>query len=162
MLLISNMDQIIEKTVKQLNRTHLIVIATLVVLQLAVMFVLFSLTFDAKETGVVAERYAIGITLIAIPLSLKLFADKTKKITVAEYGRKEKIRRFRNTFIMRISILGTVGLANILFYALTQNSNFMWLAVITFIAFVFCKTSVDELNGLLAEEEMPMEENENE
>lgn len=156
------MKENINKTVKQLNKAYLIVIITLIVLLLAVMFGLNSFIAENTGSSVIAERYAIGLTLIAIPLSLKLFADKTKKITASENDNDVKIRQFKNAFIVRLSVLGVVGLVNTLFYAFMQNSNFMWLAVITFLTFSFCRTSADELNSLIVEKETSTEETENE
>ena len=152
------MKQIIDQTVKQLNKAHLIVIVTLVVLLLAVMFGLKSFPAGNAESSVIAERYAIGLTLIVIPLSLKLFADKAKKITASKSGDKEKMKQFKNAFVTRLSLLGVVGLMNTVLYGFMQNSNFMWLAVITFLAFAFCRTSEGELTGIIAEKEESSEE----
>ena len=147
------MDQTVNQTVKRLNGVHQVVIITLVVLMLASMFGLFKLFASDADAGVVAERYAIGLTLIAIPLSLKLFADRIKKMKSGDDGMELKISRFKNAFYLRISILSVVGFVNILLYSIMQNSNFMWLAAITFIAFAFCRTSAGELAGVIAEKE---------
>lgn len=153
------MDQTVNQTVKRLNGVHQVVIITLVVLMLAAMFGLFKLFASDADAGVVAERYAIGLTLIAIPLSLRLYANKINKINKIKKtkwgcdGMGLKMSRFKNAFYLRISILSVVGFVNILLYSIMQNSNFMWLAAITFIAFAFCRTSAGELAGVIAEKE---------
>ena len=150
------MDQTVNQTVKRLNGVHQVVIITLVVLMLAAMFGLFKLFASDADAGVVAERYAIGLTLIAIPLSLRLYANKINEIKKTKWGCDGmglKISRFKSAFYLRISILSVVGFVNILLYSIMQNSNFMWLAAITFIAFAFCRTSAGELAGVIAEKE---------
>lgn len=156
------MNNDISQTVKRLNSTHLYIIAALIILLLAVMFGLLKLPAIGEEASIIAERYAIGLTLIAIPGALKLFSNKIKKLTESETDAGIKIKQFSSAFNLRIAILGVMGLANTLFYAITANSNFMWLAVILFLAFVFCRTSEAELSAVISTKDKTEEEAEDE
>ena len=110
--------------------------------------------------SVVLERYAIMITIIVIPMALKLFADSLKKIQ-RPLDPSEADRKYKKLYYLRLYSIAGVTLMNILLYGFSRNSNFMWLTVVLFIIFLFCKPSVVELTGLseppMAEQQLPEE-----
>lgn len=138
------------KTIKELNTHYYLSIIVLAVLFLLVFFkaISFGTPFPVTTT---AEMYAIGITLLAIPVALKLFADKIKKIPEGT-EKNETVRRYRNAWLLRIYIVNTVTMGNIFLYAISRNNNFMWLAVISFIVYMFCKPSHQDLENIVQED----------
>ena len=138
------------KTIKELNTHYYLSIVVLAVLFLLVFFkaISFGTPFPVTTT---AEMYAIGITLLAIPVALKLFADKIKKIPEGT-EKNETVRRYRNAWLLRIYIVNTVTMGNIFLYAISRNNNFMWLAVISFIVYMFCKPSHQDLENIVQED----------
>lgn len=138
------------KTIKELNTHYYLSIVVLAVLFLLVFFkaISFGTPFPVTTT---AEMYAIGITLLAIPVALKLFADKIKKIPKGT-EKNETVRGYRNAWLLRIYIVNTVTMGNIFLYAISRNNNFMWLAVISFIVYMFCKPSHQDLENIVQED----------
>lgn len=138
------------KTIKELNTHYYLSIVVLAVLFLLVFFkaISFGTPFPVTTT---AEMYAIGITLLAIPVALKLFADKIKKIPEGT-EKNETVRCYRNAWLLRIYIVNTVTMGNIFLYAISRNNNFMWLAVISFIVYMFCKPSHQDLENIVQED----------
>lgn len=137
------------KTIKELNTHYYLSIVVLAVLFLLVFFkvISFGVPFSVTTT---AEMYAIGITLLAIPVALKLFADKIKKIPEGT-EKNETVKRYRNAWLLRMYIVNAITLGNIFLYAISRNNNFMWLAVISFIVYMFCKPSYPDLENIVQE-----------
>ncbi|MDO5663663.1 MAG: hypothetical protein Q4G63_00220 [Bacteroidia bacterium] len=125
------------------------------IIVLAILFLLVILKLISFETTfpvtVTAEMYAIGITLIAIPGALKLFADKIKKIPKGT-DKVKVIQSFRSAYFLRLYIIDIVVMGNIFLFALSRNNNFMWLTIVLFVVFVFCKPSLNELENIVEEE----------
>lgn len=137
--------------------------ATILVLGIFFVLVLLRLipfSEGVVSGGVVMERYAIMITIIVIPAVLKFFADRLKNfkspldLSVAE-------KKYRGLYFLRLYSIAAVTLMNILLLGFTRNGNFIWLTVVPFIVFFFCKPSVVELTDLTetpaVEEELPEE-----
>ena len=55
--------------------------------------------------------------------------------------------------LLRMYIVNAVTAGNIFLYALSQSKNFIWLAVISFIVYMFCKPSCQELETVVGESE---------
>ena len=140
------------KTIKQLNIHYYVSIIVLAILFLLVLFKLIGFAEISPSVGVVVERYVIGITLIAIPVALKLFADNVKKIPKGG-DKNVAIRLYKKAFYIRLYIIHSVTLLNIVLFAVSRNNNFMWLAVVLFVVFVFCKPSLSELENITEAEE---------
>lgn len=138
------------KTIKELNTHYYLSIIVLAVLFLLVFFkaISFGTPFPVTTT---AEMYAIGITLLAIPVALKLFADKIKKIPEGT-EKNETVRYYRSAWLLRMYIVNAITLGNIFLYAISRNNNFMWLAVISFIVYMFCKPSHQDLENIVQED----------
>ncbi len=100
-----------------------------------------SFAADAS-VGIIAERYSIGLTLIAIPVALKLFADKVKK------NNADILTSYTSASLLRLYIINVMTLANIVLYAMSHNMNFVWLTVVLFLVYLFCRPSLAELQGL--------------
>lgn len=139
------------KTIRELNIHFWASIIVLGVFFLLVIFNVISVgnLFAVTVTG---EMYAIGITLIVIPLALKLFADSIKKIP-AGTEKKRATNLYKNAWLLRLYMVNVVTLGNIVLYAVSRNTNFMWLAVVLFVVYIFCRPSLDELEGMAEEEE---------
>lgn len=147
------MKEVTTPIVKQLNRIFAIMLGATILLLLAVMFGIISFIEPDASTIETAELYAIALTLVAIPLSLKLHSNQIKKLqTNHALTIVQKVEGYTKAFVRRISILEIVALVNIILYSIMHSDNFMWLAVITLIAFVFCRASEDELLSILKSE----------
>ena len=135
------------KTIKQLNIHFYVSIIVLAVLFLLVLLKKTGLESVQAPISVVLERYVIIITLIAIPAALKLFAHLIKK-TPKGCDTLTAIRSYRKAWFLRLYIIHVVALGNMLLYALSGNSNFMWFTVVLFVVYLFCKPSLPELENM--------------
>lgn len=136
-----------EKTVRNLNihyRIHVVVVAALLLLA-ALRVINFS--EYAHHVTVVAERYALMFTLLAIPAALKLFSVQLGKIP-KNTEPQVAIRAYKKAYFIRLYIIGTAALANIVLYAASHNTNFMWLAVVLLVVYFFCAPSHHEAASL--------------
>lgn len=145
-----NEQILMTKTIKELSAHYYTSIIVLAILFLLVVFKLISFKIVTLVTTT-AEMYAIALTLIAIPVALKLFADKVKKISKGT-DKNKAIRLYKNAYFLRLYIIDAVVLGNIVLFALSGNNNFMWLSVISFIVYMFCKSSHQELDSIIQED----------
>ena len=120
---------------------------SLALLFLLVLLRIIPIPENFLSIGIIMERYAIMITIIAIPAALKLFADRLKKIPrpmeTVEAGTK-----YKKLFYLRLYTLSAVMLMNIALFGFSRNSNFMWFTIVLFIIFLFCRPSLVELSNL--------------
>jgi hypothetical protein len=139
------------ETIKVLNRHYYIGIVVLAVFFLLV--ILKPMGFGSLvRVTMTAEMYAIGITLLAIPVALKLFAEKIKKIPKGT-GKNSTMKRYKNSWLLRMYIVNAVTAGNVFLFAFSQNRNFMWLALISFLVYMFCKPSCQELETIVRKSE---------
>lgn len=150
-----------KKTIGLLKRHYYGNIILLAIVFLVILFRIVTLFTDGQSvSGVTVERYAIMITIIAIPVSLKFFAHRLKKIprpseTVAA------TEKYKNASFLRLYTISTVTLMHILLFGITRNMNFFWFTVVLFIVFLYCKPSYEELGNLTeipGEQDLPQEE----
>ncbi len=140
-------SSVMEKAIKLLRGHFYGNIILLAAIFLLAIFNMIPLFMDGQAISVTAERYAIMITIIAIPASLKLFAHLLKKrphptdIWTAT-------DKYKNTSFLRLYTLSTVTLMHIILFAISRNMNFFWFTVVLFIVFFFCKPSYPELENL--------------
>lgn len=87
------------------------------------------------QNGVIFERYAIILTLIAIPAALKLFSVMTGKLQ--DLPKQEKNKKYISYYILRIIILDMAAAVNIIGFYLYESTNFVYLAVIVMFALCF-------------------------
>jgi hypothetical protein len=109
-------------------------------------------TDGQMSVSVTMERYAIMISIIAIPVSLKFFAHRLKKLprpletaTAAE--------KYVNASFLRLYVISGVTLMHIVLFGISRNMNFFWFTVVLFIVFLFCKPSYEELKSLTEAQE---------
>lgn len=98
------------------------------------------------------QQYSILITLAAIPLALKTFANMIKRRSDKERSTQETIIVYKKAFFLRLYLLDFVILGNIILYAVSYNQNYAWLTVILFLTLLFCKPSYRELEELIPQE----------
>lgn len=134
------------KAIKQLRIHYDIHVTVLVALFLLVLLRVVDFQ-NAFTVGIVAERYALMITIIAIPAALRIFTDRLKKIPKNLSG-EEAVNRYKNIYYLRLYMIGIVTLGNILLFAMSRNSNFMWLTIVLFVVYFFCRPSYPELVSL--------------
>lgn len=140
-----------EKIIKDLNYHYYISFGVLAFLFILALSGLISFV-AGTNVGVIAERYSIGLTLIAIPVALKLFADILRKHpSNSEQVAVEKV--YKKASLSRLYILNVMTFINIILYAISHNMNFVWLTVVLFIVYIFCKPSHVELESLMIKEE---------
>ena len=66
-------------TIRQLQLHYWIIFSSLGLFLLLILFQLIPYWQESRPVSIILERYLIVITLIAIPLALKMFASKLKK-----------------------------------------------------------------------------------
>jgi len=133
-----------ERLITVLRRHYYGNVISLVLLFLLMLLRVIPIFRESELIGVTLERYAIMISIIAIPLALKLFAQRLKKVRrPAETA--VALRKYKNASFLRLYIISAVTLLNILLFGISRNSNFMWITVVLFIIFLYCKPSYIEL-----------------
>lgn len=99
------------------------------------------------EVSITLERYAILITLIAIPAALKLFSDRLKKAP-RPMQPEEAAKKYKKLSRLRLYTISAVTLMNIVLFAFSRNTNFLWSTVVLLVVFLFCQPSYIELKSL--------------
>lgn len=138
---------VMEKTIKLLRGHYYGNIILLAVIFLFSIFSMIPLFTDGQAISATLERYAIMITIIAIPASLKFFADRLKK-SACPVNIPTASNKYKNISFIRLYTISTVTLMNIFLFTISRNMNFFWFTVVLFIVFLFCKPSYAELEGL--------------
>lgn len=92
--------------------------------------------FVINGSNVILERYAILITLIGIPLALKLFHSQVKKLSKANY--LLYLKKYHIQYIIRLLILLSICFFNIICLYITGAKNFYFLIIITIFVFFLC------------------------
>lgn len=130
---------------------------------LLVLFRLLPFFGMEQPVSVTLERYAIMIPIIAIPLSLKYFANRLKGVTRPAEA-TTAIKVYKSASYLRLYTLSTVTLAFIVLYGYSGNMNFFWLTVVLFVVFLYCNPSYQELDNMTKEpeKEVPEESEKNE
>ncbi|MDR0333225.1 MAG: hypothetical protein LBI15_07135 [Dysgonamonadaceae bacterium] len=151
-------DNNIIKQLKMHYRGNIIFLALFFVL---VFFRIVKFGAGEMDLSVALKQYIIVFTMIIIPVSLKWFPTKLKKLPrPAEKSVAEKV--YKNAFLWRLYPLCIATLINIVFFGLTRNvvaveghniawfgvNDFFWFSIVMFIVFAFCRTSKDELAKL--------------
>ena len=145
-------ENIFDRTIKKLKQQYWISIAVLTVYFLLILFDLTHHFFEKVEISVVLERYVIVISIIAIPVALKLFADTIKRAPPTS-NIDLVIKKYIKASNIRLYTINAVTLMNIILYSLSRNMNFFWITIVFFIVYIFCKPSYPELANLLKNEE---------
>lgn len=115
--------------------------------------VIFAICMDANliETGLLAgmddggvcefycQMLAVIVTLLSIPVALKLFKFKN----VATALREQPEAKFQCYAILRMAMLELPLLINLVCYYLFANPSFFHLGILTIISFVFIYPSMN-------------------
>ncbi|WP_313380208.1 hypothetical protein [Proteiniphilum saccharofermentans] len=136
-----------EKTIKLLRGHYYGNIILLAVIFLFSIFSMIPLFTDGQAISATLERYAIMITIIAIPASLKFFADRLKK-SACPVNIPTASNKYKNISFIRLYTISAVTLMHIILFTISRNMNFFWFTVVLFIVFLFCKPSYEELENL--------------
>jgi uncharacterized membrane protein len=89
-----------------------------------------------NESNVALERYAILLTLIAIPAALKIFYSRTGQ--PSETNRDIYLKKYQKMYCLRLLILEAVFLFNLISFYTTGAKNFIFMIIITIFALAFC------------------------
>lgn len=127
-------------------------IILLAVIFLLAIFSVIPLLTAEQVINITIERYAIMITIILIPVSLKFFAHQLKKIP-----RPSEVviatEKYKKASFLRLYTISAVTLMHIILFSISRNMNFFWFTVVLFIVFLYCKPSRGELQSLIEEPE---------
>lgn len=138
---------IFDGTISSLRLQYWLSIAVLASCFLLIIFDLIPFPFEKNDISVTLERYAIVITIIAIPAALKLFAVMLKKVPSSP-DTELVVKSYKKASSIRLLIINVATLMNISLYAISGNMNFFWFTIVLFIIYVFCKPSYPELANL--------------
>lgn len=105
------------------------------------------------EINTMFEMYLILFIIVSIPIILKGFADKIKKLP-KNIDRDSAINSYKRISYVRLYFLSFMTLVSSMIYALSQNNNFMYIAFIMLIILLFCKPSYPELMSITESEEV--------
>ncbi len=138
--------------IPSLKRLFYIAIGIQIALFVSFAFKWINILPSQTAIPIALERYTVLITLIGIPGALKLFSVMMKKNNNTE---DENISTdiYKKAFLARFGLLFLVASLNIILYAVTLNQNFMLLALITFVAYIFSYPSKSYLNVIEEDEE---------
>lgn len=127
-----------DNTAKKLHSTLKLLFAGAIIISvLAFMLVVaYTTKYDISSPSVILERYAIVITLIGIPLSLKLFHDKLKKTDASDT--QLYMQKYRLYYLLRMGALLFIYLFNTVSLYITGSKNFYFMVIITIFAFFLC------------------------
>ena len=92
--------------------------------------------FISNDSSIILERYAILITLAAIPLALKLFHRQVKKLNKTDIS--IYLKKYQTLYVARLLILVIICAFNITCLYITASKNFYFLIIITIFAFFLC------------------------
>lgn len=143
------------QTVKKLNLHYYGSIATLAICLALTVSKAFGVRSTPQPVNLTVEMYAILATILIIPIALKTFADKLKKIRRGGLNPSPAIVQYKTAYLTRLYALAAVTAGNIMLYALSGNTNFFWLAIVLFVIFFFCKSSEGEVHSILGKGDAP-------
>lgn len=127
---------------------------TIIALTIALMYIVGPFWGEGMDQHIVFERYAIIITLISIPLALKLFHSQTKKAEIEEED--IYLKKYKTAYYLRFAIINAAIIFNLVGFYLFESQNLILMAVICIFALFFCYPPKDSIK--IKEEEI---ENEN-
>ncbi len=146
----------ISETIRLLKRHYWGNILFLALFFLLIVLGVISLFGDEQQVSVTLERYAIMVPIIAIPLLLKHFAHRIKKVA-RPVEIATAIEIYKKASYLRLYTLSAITLGQIILFGYSQNMNFFWFTVVLFVVFLFCSPSYEELKAMV-EKEMNGEE----
>lgn len=148
-----------DKTIHSLQIQHDIHVTVTIALFLLTLLRVIDLSSLGVTITPITERYVLMITLIAIPVALKLFSDNLNK-RPKKSTPESAVKAYKAAYNTRLYIITAVTLANIFLFAVSRNSNFMWLSIVLFIVYFFCRPSHIELMSLTETKDVEKENDE--
>lgn len=129
-------------------RLRIYYIATIVVSIIVFMLtVAYTTKYSINSPNIILERYAIIITLIGIPASLRFFHKKLKTLDHQNDSTYKSI--YKTQYIIRLSILTMICFFNIVSLYITGSKNFYFMVIVSIFAFLLCapqKIRIEETN----------------
>lgn len=146
-----------QKLLPNLKLTFWLNIAILIIATIILMYINGPAWGEGVEPNVTFERYAIIVSLICIPLALKLFHSQVKKSRGLEENKY--LEKYRNYYFLRLSIIDIAAIFNLVGFYLFESQNLVLMAVICIFALFFCYPGKDILKTKEENrEEKPTEE----
>jgi len=128
---------------------------------LAIALAALGYSFFAEKEALIPEKSSTGTTIMSIyilflvssiPLALKLFSVKIKKLAALE-NLEEKIKLYKTFSFWRLVAIGSNLLLGIGFFYILDAHSMIYCAAIAAIALVFCKPSEVKMASELGIEE---------
>ena len=107
---------------------------------------------EPRVLPLAVSQYSIIVTLLGIPLALKLYAN-TIKNNAGKFSIALVKNKYKNAFTLRLSIITLLTLGNIILFGISRNTNYMWAVIILLVFFLFCKASEIDLEKISKTEE---------
>lgn len=120
------------------NKLKLLFFLNLVLFLIVEVWLMFAKgpIWNELETNVVLERYAIIITLATIPAILKFYQLRLEKYKLLDS--KHFCKKYITLYILRLFVLDAVVIFNLIGFYLYESENFIIMALIGTVAFLFC------------------------
>ena len=134
----------LESMIQSLKYLFYIAFGIQIIVFVSIAFKWIDLSSEAVIVPVTIERYALLLTLVSIPVALKLFFFIMKKNKNPE-DESTTNNIYVKAFITRFGILFLVASVNILLFAFSLNQNFMLCTLVTFTAYLFTYPSANYL-----------------
>ena len=134
----------LESMIQSLKYLFYIAFGIQIIVFVSIAFKWIDLSSEAVTVPVTIERYALLLTLVSIPVALKLFFFIMKKNKNPE-DESTTNNIYVKAFITRFGILFLVASVNILLFAFSLNQNFMLCTLVTFTAYLFTYPSANYL-----------------
>jgi len=131
----STMIDSLNKLNSKLRLYHIVTIGISIVSFMLV--VAYTTKYEINLHNVILERYAIIITLIGIPASLKLYHNKLKALKASKKN-DTYLNAYKIQYIIRLSILTIICYFNIISLYITGSKNFYFMVIVTIFAFFLC------------------------
>lgn len=144
------------KTLKQLKTIFWAEIASFIVIILLFLYLAGPGWTNNTEQNAVFERYAIILTLIGIPFSLRYFHNQVKKIENLAY--LEYLKRYKIQYLLRFLVLNIVIVFNLVGFLEFESQNLLLMSLISFCGFFFCYPNQGILLAPKSEIEEELEE----
>lgn len=128
------------------NQLTLVYWINLICLFLIGLYLLFTVGITGKsetESDFICERFGIIFTLILIPLALKFYHKRHKKII--EYDCDKYLNNLKKMFYLRMLIIDFTIIFNLICFYNIESVNFLYLVLIGLFAFFACYPSVDKV-----------------
>ena len=101
--------------------------------------------FEPHSAEAIVKTIYILFLICSIPVVLKLFNVKVKKLAEVNLPEEEKFAKYRNYSFWRLVVIGVNMLIGIALFYVLQLDQMLFCAAIAAIALVFCKPSEQKM-----------------